>query len=312
MMQNEQDNHPLYAAINRKLAALLAATPLPPAWSEAWVRLGPHSSEEERLAVYRAIRDSGVLPAEAGSFLVAWQADALVLRDAGEALREHAERLQAIRHRYGVGEDEPWPEGQEPPEYARALEQIHDAWDALYAARLDELGEAALARLFREDRAAFGRQAEAGRAYFHDAHDEEQDGEDWLEGLLDAVAECVEADSPLGPLGLRYAEEDGCWEVTIYPTPVELVGGAHDGEVVAPGFTLDLEQLRAAFDSIVALGWNALGLNDPEGPHVHVEGVYQGRELFLQVLAQAPDDEEPGLKMDATPKRRKRNENGPG
>jgi hypothetical protein len=27
----------------------------------------------------------------------------------------------------------------------------------------------------------------------------------------------------MGPLGLRYADEDGFWEVCVYPTPVELV-----------------------------------------------------------------------------------------
>ena len=42
----------------------------------------------------------------------------------------------------------------------------------------------------------------------------------------------------------------------------------------SPGSSLDLEQLRSAFDVIVAFGWNALGLHDPDGPHVYVEGVH--------------------------------------
>jgi hypothetical protein len=104
---------------------------------------------------------------------------------------------------------------------------------------------------------------------------------------------------------MRTWEEEGCWEIWVYPTPVELVGGRHDGEVVAPGFSLDLEQLRDEFDSIAALGWNSLGLNLPQGPHVYVEGVFQGREVYLQVLAYAPEDEEPGLKIDASQKRRR-------
>jgi len=121
----------------------------------------------------------------------------------------------------------------------------------------------------------------------------------WI-ALLEAVSACVEADSPMGPLGLRYREEDGFWGVGIYPTPVELVGGARDETLVAPGFSLDLEQLRSAFDAIVAFGWNALGLHDPDGPPVYVEGVYRGREVFPQVLARAPEDEEPGMKFDTT------------
>ena len=109
----------------------------------------------------------------------------------------------------------------------------------------------------------------------------------------------------MGPLGLRYQEEESFWEVWIYPTPVELVGGAHDGAMVVPGLRLDLEQLRQEFDSIVALGWDALGLNWPEGPHVFIEGVFRGREVCLQVLANAPEDEEPGLKLDTTRRRRR-------
>jgi hypothetical protein len=55
---------------------------------------------------------------------------------------------------------------------------------------------------------------------------------------------------------------------------------------------------------VVALAWNALGLNDPEGPHISVEGVFEGREVYLQVLAYAPEGEEPGLKLDGARRHR--------
>jgi hypothetical protein len=120
----------------------------------------------------------------------------------------------------------------------------------------------------------------------------------WLDELFETVANCTIADSPMGPLGYRYGEEEGFWEIHVYPTPVELVGGAVDGEVVAPGFTLDIEELRAAFDEIVELVWHSMGFPHDEGPRVVVEGVYQGHRVFLQVLAYAPEDEEPGMKLD--------------
>jgi len=102
----------------------------------------------------------------------------------------------------------------------------------------------------------------------------------------------------MGPLGFRFWEDEGCWVVLIYPRPVELVGGSVDGEVVAPGFSLDLEELRSLFDRVDACSWQTLGFNDNEGPHVSIEGIYQGHDVFLQVLAYAPDDEDPGLKVD--------------
>ena len=36
------------------------------------------------------------------------------------------------------------------------------------------------------------------------------------------------------------------------------------------------------------------------GPEITIEGVYAGHELFLQLLAEPPEDEEPGMELDAT------------
>jgi len=46
-----RDNHPLYAAINAKLAEITAASSEVPAWHEAWSRLAPESTKEQRLEV---------------------------------------------------------------------------------------------------------------------------------------------------------------------------------------------------------------------------------------------------------------------
>jgi hypothetical protein len=112
--------------------------------------------------------------------------------------------------------------------------------------------------------------------------------------LLDLVADCIEVESPAGPLGVQWGHDQDAWEVTIDPTPIELVGNATDGEVVTPGFTLDLERLREAFTRLDAFGWNALGLYGQDGPHVYLEGAFMAHEVFLRVLAQAPQDEDLG------------------
>src|SRR4051812_15614308 len=43
-LMGHRDNHPLYASINAKLAEVAAAAAGPPAWNEAWSRLGPELS----------------------------------------------------------------------------------------------------------------------------------------------------------------------------------------------------------------------------------------------------------------------------
>ena len=83
---NIRDNDPLHAAIDARLAGLVANCPTPPAWAGPWRRLGPESTDEQRLAVCRAIRSSGSLPEDAGLFLVSWPVDALASRHAEQAL----------------------------------------------------------------------------------------------------------------------------------------------------------------------------------------------------------------------------------
>jgi hypothetical protein len=122
----------------------------------------------------------------------------------------------------------------------------------------------------------------------------------WMTELVEGVAGCMEAHSPIGELGWRYHEDEELLELMVYPTPVKLVGGEHDGAIVMPGFSLDVLALQAVFERVTALHWHAqdFGPDDEDGPHLSLEGTYQGHPVWLRVLAEAPDDEEPGLELD--------------
>jgi len=298
---NSRDNDPLHSATTTKLLAIVEASTERPTWYEDWMGLGSESTELERLRVYQAIRDSGDVPTEAGFYLVSWQIDAMASIVAEEALRDMDERLSAIREAHGLEEGEFWSAGETPKEYEELHVDYMAAWDGIFADKLNEFGEYEMASLLREDPESFQQQSDVGQAYFHGPRlAEGAQVPAWLEQLVETVAANVEADSVLGPLVYRYGEEDGSWEVVIYPSPVELVGGALDGDVVTPGFTLHLEGLRAAFQRVDELCWNAVGLIGHEGPYVTIEGEYQGHEVYLRILAYAPEDEEPGTKIDCS------------
>jgi hypothetical protein len=104
----------------------------------------------------------------------------------------------------------------------------------------------------------------------------------------------------MGQLEYRYHLEEDIVELTIYPTPVELVGGAVDGAVVVPGFSFDIYMLQSAFEQVDALDWQAhsMGPHDLEGPHLSLEGIYQGYYVWLRVLSDPPEEVEPGLYLD--------------
>ncbi len=122
----------------------------------------------------------------------------------------------------------------------------------------------------------------------------------WMTELVEAVADCMESHSAAGPVGWRYHEEDDLVDLVIYATPVELLGGEYDGTIVLPGFSLDVQALQNLFERVTALNWKAQGLgpHDDVGPCLSVEGVYRGHLIWLRVLAEAPEDEEPGLEID--------------
>jgi hypothetical protein len=124
----------------------------------------------------------------------------------------------------------------------------------------------------------------------------------WMNEMVEAVVSCMEAHSPMGAMGWRYHEEDEFAELVVYPTPVKLVGEVHDGAIVIPGFSLDVQALQALFERVTALQWNAQGVgpDDDDGPHISIEGTYQGHSVWLRVLAEPPDDEEPGLQLDTS------------
>ena len=124
----------------------------------------------------------------------------------------------------------------------------------------------------------------------------------WVEALLDLVATCIEPHVPMGSLGYWTSTEEDLFEVVVYPTPVEFVGGAVDGGVGIPGFSLEVHTLQAGFERVDGIDWQAhsFGDHDLDGHHISITGIFQGQEVWLRVLAEPPDDVEPGLLLDTS------------
>ena len=118
-----------YATIDAKLAGLIDTLPARPGWYERWQRLGAEPADLERLAVYQAIRDSGVVPEDAGFYLVSRELEAIAEQHAETALAHLEDRLRAIEAAHGLEEDDVWEPGEAPAEYEEVLQQYDHAWD---------------------------------------------------------------------------------------------------------------------------------------------------------------------------------------
>src|SRR5262249_4274265 len=149
-----KDAERLHPAIDPKLAQLARSSSATP-WHDAWSRLGPQSTHEERLKVCQAIRDTGTLPEEAGYFLVSWAAENL-------AEEEHAR-------------------GVDPLQTLNTFEGVR-ASERAFAALVERLGEGGIASLFRTNPGEHERRREAGRLFFFGpVEDDEEDDPSWLE-----------------------------------------------------------------------------------------------------------------------------------
>ncbi|HVW38743.1 MAG TPA: hypothetical protein VHB99_15620 [Pirellulales bacterium] len=299
--------HPLvYERIDDKLRQLARQSSNEPSWRKGLERLSASASDDARLAVYQAVRNGGGLPDEAGFYLVAFMIDELTNESRSEKLRKIERQIQRIERKHGLRKDEYWTDDDAPAEYQAARKRQREIWDEVFRENLIAHGENEIAELFARDRSAYEAKFEAGRLYFFGTAFSTPDGlEAWVDGLMEAIAGCISVDSPIGPLACRYMAEDDMVDVLVYATPVEIVGGADDGEIVDPDFDLDLIRFRELFSSIEDFGWSALGLQDEGGPHIWVEGVFRGQPVYVQLLSRAPEDEEPGMKFDAIRKRRR-------
>ena len=118
----------------------------------------------------------------------------------------------------------------------------------------------------------------------------------WLPALTDALADQLIAAAVPAPIGVHLQKTpesdpaDPVWEVTLFYGKTEIVAGPHDGHRTDTPFWLNLVGLIDVFNRIDALYWQAsqLGSSDDFGPHVAVEGEFQGNPVRVRILAAAP------------------------
>jgi len=100
----------------------------------------------------------------------------------------------------------------------------------------------------------------------------------------------MHAHDVLAPIGCHYHQEDDVWEVTLFASRTEVVGGEKDGLRFPSRFILDVKGLIELFSSVEAVEWQALpqGTDDEIGANLAVLGTYCGEHVCLRIPAEAP------------------------
>jgi hypothetical protein len=129
----------------------------------------------------------------------------------------------------------------------------------------------------------------------------------WLPKLADAVIAHMRAVDILSPVGCHhfYDEAEQQWEITLFASRTEVVGGEYDGRWTFSKFGLDVLGLMKIFSKIDSCHWQAhsFGADDELGAHISIVGEFAGQRLWLRVLASAPERFESGRIADTAQQR---------
>jgi hypothetical protein len=160
------DDTSLLPAIDAKLLSIAGPEGMWPDWYHGWRKLGPGSTDAQRVAACQAIWDSGELPADAGFSLMAWQITAIADRLAAARLKHLTNRMNAIEAEYEKQHGHPWPQDEEPAEFSEAFLEYDEACSQIFVECLDALGESEMAEYYLQNFTAFNRRYERGMKFF--------------------------------------------------------------------------------------------------------------------------------------------------
>jgi hypothetical protein len=128
----------------------------------------------------------------------------------------------------------------------------------------------------------------------------------WLDRFANQATEAFHSAYKLAPVGCHFhrceRESDLLpqWEVTLFASSTEIYGGALDGSCAVSRFMLDLKVLMEVFDVVESCYWQAQTMADDDdlGPHVGVEGEFEGHSVWLRVTSKSPSQFESGRVVD--------------
>lgn len=113
---------------------------------------------------------------------------------------------------------------------------------------------------------------------------------DWLKQFADAAALEMQPADVLAPVGCHYCLTDGTWEVALFASSTEIVGGNQDGLLRFSRFQVDVQALVGLFSELEDVSWQALpmGADDELGAHLAIAGCLGEHRVCLRILALPP------------------------
>lgn len=118
----------------------------------------------------------------------------------------------------------------------------------------------------------------------------------WLERLTGCVCDSLTSIGEPTPIGCHYQLVDDTWEIAVFFSPTEIVGGEFDGHRIEALFLVNVLELAHVFDVVEQIFWQPMPVddNDEIGANLSMTGYFDGKRVLLRVLAATPSQFESG------------------
>jgi hypothetical protein len=125
----------------------------------------------------------------------------------------------------------------------------------------------------------------------------------WLRWFVNDASRGILDHGSTAPVGCHFFHDTelDLWEVTLFVSRTEVVGGPQDGSVISNGVQVDIGVVLQSFDSLPECYWQseAIHSDDQLGNHLSLEGVARGQRVWLRIVHEAPAWTGPGRLMHA-------------
>ena len=120
----------------------------------------------------------------------------------------------------------------------------------------------------------------------------------WLRCLSNDAARGIIADEHHAPIGCHYYQnpENSEWEVSVFVSATEVVGGPMDGKQLPHQLQLDIGHVMGLFDEAPRVYWqsDSIAEDDELSQHISFEGTARGHKVWLRILKESPHGTGPG------------------
>ncbi len=126
----------------------------------------------------------------------------------------------------------------------------------------------------------------------------------WLRWFVSDASKGILDQASIAPLGCHFYHDAklNTWEISIFVSRTEVVGGPGDGRMIGSGLLVDVGAVIAAFDQLPSLHWQSEAVCDDDqlGNHISLEGIARGHQVWLRILHEAPAEFSPGRLLHAS------------